>query len=66
MPDKYEPIAHVRMSSAGEWVLHSLEGHCQSVAKLASDFAKLFGGSDWAYLAGLWHDLGAKLSFFEA
>jgi len=66
MSDRHETIAHVRKSSAGEWVLHSLEGHCRSVAKLASDFASPFGGSDWAHLAGLWHDLGAKLSFFEA
>lgn len=61
MSDMKEPIAHVRKSSTGEWVLHSLEEHCRSVAKLASDFANPFGGSDWACLAGLWHDLGKFL-----
>lgn len=61
MSDMKEPIAHVRKSSTGEWVLHSLEEHCRSVAKLASDFANPFGGSGWAYLAGLWHDLGKFL-----
>lgn len=51
-------IAHARQDRNGEWILHSLEEHCQSVARLAADFARPFGGEDWAYLAGLLHDLG--------
>jgi len=48
---------------------HSLEGeppekwqpldvHLENVAKMAAEFAKPFGGDEWAHLAGLWHDLG--------
>ncbi len=35
-----------------------LEEHLQSVAEMAAEFAKPFGGEEWARLAGLWHDLG--------
>ena len=37
---------------------HMLEEHLRSVAKLAKSFADEFGSGEWAYLAGLWHDLG--------
>ncbi len=39
-----------------EW--HGLEEHLEETASLASTFAAPFGSGDWAYLAGLWHDLG--------
>jgi CRISPR-associated endonuclease/helicase Cas3 len=39
-----------------EW--QPLEDHLENVAKLAAEFAKPFGGEEWARLAGLWHDLG--------
>ncbi len=49
-----EPLAH----SGG----HLLVDHLQSVAAIASRFARTWdsaGGSEsWAALAGLWHDLG--------
>lgn len=32
---------------------------------MASDFAARFGGSDWAHLAGLWHDLGKYRPRFQ-
>lgn len=35
-----------------------LEEHLEQVAQLAARFAAPFGGEEWAYLAGLWHDLG--------
>ncbi|MGC1954391.1 MAG: CRISPR-associated endonuclease Cas3'', partial [Gammaproteobacteria bacterium] len=39
--------------------------HLREVARLASDFAARFGGSDWAHLAGLWHDLGKYRPRFQ-
>lgn len=38
-----------------------LEKHLQNVARLAAEFARPFGGEEWAFLAGLWHDLGKEL-----
>jgi len=35
-----------------------LEKHLQNVAEMAAEFARPFGGEQWACLAGLWHDLG--------
>ena len=43
-----------------------LEAHLKNVAKLAADFARPFGGDKWAYLAGLWHDLGKYSDAFQA
>lgn len=37
---------------------HLLEEHLLNVAELAKKFGDEFGSGDWAYLAGLWHDLG--------
>lgn len=49
-----EPLAH----SGG----HLLAAHLQSVAGIAADFSEAFEAASatqrWAYLAGLWHDLG--------
>ena len=39
-----------------EW--HLLEDHLFRTAELARKFGDEFGSGDWAYLAGLWHDLG--------
>jgi CRISPR-associated endonuclease/helicase Cas3 len=55
---------------------HSLEGHpkeqwqpldehLRNVAELAAEFAKPFGGEDWAWIAGLWHDLGKYSDAFQ-
>lgn len=52
-----------------EYYAHSLEGrpqkewqrledHLKNVAKLAREFAEPFGGGEWAYIAGLLHDIG--------
>lgn len=59
-----------------EYYAHSLEGkpqkewqkleeHLQNVAKLAREFAEPFGGGDWAYLAGLLHDIGKCSQEFQ-
>lgn len=39
-----------------EW--QPLEEHLRNVAEMARGFAEPFGGGDWAYVAGLLHDLG--------
>ena len=61
--EKY--IAHVRQALDGQWVIHTLEEHLEGVAKRAEVFATLFGGGDWAALAGFWHDLGKYLDDFQ-
>lgn len=47
-----------------EW--HKLHDHLLSVASLAKKFAREFNSGDWAYLAGLWHDLGKHSADFQA
>ena len=47
----------------GEW--EPLETHLQEVAELSGTFADRFGGKDWGYLAGLWHDLGKYSREFQ-
>lgn len=42
-----------------------LPDHLQSVAKIAYERATYFGGSDWAHLAGLLHDLGKYSEAFQ-
>ncbi|MFW5997004.1 MAG: CRISPR-associated helicase Cas3' [Lentisphaeria bacterium] len=39
-----------------EW--QPLKEHLQNVADKSARFAEDFGAGDWAYIAGLWHDLG--------
>jgi CRISPR-associated endonuclease/helicase Cas3 len=46
-----------------EWQL--LEGHLIKTAQQASDFASAFEASNWAYLTGLWHDLGKYSDEFQ-
>lgn len=63
MNDSY--IAHVKKGNSDEWEVHSLEEHLLGTAKLASSFAEGFSSEDWAYLAGLWHDLGKYSQDFQ-
>jgi CRISPR-associated endonuclease/helicase Cas3 len=51
-------LAHVTKSAGGEYIIHTLEEHLEAVAKMASRFSNEFGGDEWGYLAGKWHDLG--------
>jgi CRISPR-associated endonuclease/helicase Cas3 len=46
-----------------EW--HRLRDHLIRTAELAAEFAEPFGAQDWAYLAGLWHDLGKYSNEFQ-
>lgn len=61
-----EYIAHVRQCKNGNWETHSLEKHLRKVADLAKKFSEPSGSNDWAYLAGLWHDLGKYRPAFQA
>ncbi len=42
-----------------------LEEHLRDVAEMARGFAEEFGAGEWAYLAGLWHDLGKYQDEFQ-
>ena len=48
---------------------HLLASHLRAVARLAADFSELFDAAEptqrWAYLAGLWHDLGKYRPGFQ-
>ncbi|MBF0509347.1 MAG: CRISPR-associated endonuclease Cas3'', partial [Deltaproteobacteria bacterium] len=46
-----------------EW--QRLEHHLTAVAELTRAMADDFGAGDWAYLAGLWHDLGKYSQKFQ-
>jgi CRISPR-associated endonuclease/helicase Cas3 len=62
MKRKY--YAHsVEGKPADKWQL--LGEHLFNVADLARSFADEFGSGDWAYLAGLWHDLGKYSKEFQ-
>ena len=61
-----EYIAHVKREIDGRWKTHLLEEHLYEVAGLAEKFAQSFDSKDWAYLAGLWHDLGKYRPAFQA
>ena len=42
-----------------------LEVHLREVAKLAAEFASAYDAADWAYCAGLWHDVGKYQREFQ-
>jgi CRISPR-associated endonuclease/helicase Cas3 len=44
---------------------HLLDDHLRSVGAQAAKSADAFGASDWARLAGIWHDLGKYRSGFQ-
>ena len=63
-----EYIAHVRQSLpevGDDKEVHKLEDHLRKVARRSEEFAKVFEAGDWAYLAGLWHDLGKYRPAFQ-
>lgn len=63
---EYTFIAHVLPCDDGTFRLHSLEDHLKGVAALAEAFGSKFGSGDWAYVAGLWHDLGKYSKEFQS
>lgn len=60
-----KPLAHVRQDKSGEWYEHLLDEHLRGVAVMAADFASAFESTDWANIAGLWHDLGKYSAEFQ-
>ena len=58
-------IAHVRKDGDG-WVIHSLDEHLREVARRAGLCAAQFHASDWATVAGLWHDFGKYAPAFQS
>lgn len=59
------PIAHIRQTETGEFVIHDLAEHLLGVAKISHGFAAEFKSDEWAYLAGIWHDLGKYRERFQ-
>lgn len=63
-PDQKQFYAHsLKGKPVTQW--QRLEDHLHHVAILASEFAKPFGGDEWARLAGFWHDLGKYSKEFQ-
>lgn len=66
MNTQIQYLAHTRVDTVtGATAQHDLAAHLKAVAELAARHAAGFG-SDWAYLAGLWHDLGKFRPGFQA
>ncbi|MDA0335470.1 MAG: CRISPR-associated endonuclease Cas3'', partial [bacterium] len=64
MTDRSQQFAHsLPERPESEWQL--IEAHLTAVAEKARDNAEPFGAGDWAYLAGLWHDLGKYSDEFQ-
>jgi len=56
-----EPLAHTGPNGEA----HLLHEHLQEVARLAKEFAAPLNSGNWAYIAGLWHDLGKYRPGFQ-
>lgn len=56
--------AHIRKEE-DQWLTQSVEDHCLGVANLATLMAKPFHAESWAYLCGLWHDIGKYSAAFQ-
>ncbi len=59
-------LAHVAARPDGEFRLHDLGDHLESVGELAATFAEPLGSADCARLAGRWHDIGKFQPAFQA
>ena len=63
MPARF--FGHTKPGSPDQADWEPLEDHLGNVAARARDFGSAFGAADWAYLGGLWHDLGKYRSSFQ-
>lgn len=59
-------FGHTKPGSTNPAEWEPLEEHLLNVAGRARDFGEAFGSGDWAYLAGLWHDLGKYRQSFQS
>jgi len=62
MPDNYYGHSLSGMPPS-DW--QPLDDHLRNVAELARSFAESFGAGEWAFWAGLWHDLGKYSKEFQ-
>lgn len=62
--NRQEPVAHVTLRE-GTPLYHALPEHLRCTAEIAASFAESFGSGSWAFLAGLWHDLGKYRGSFQ-
>lgn len=58
-------VAHIRLDDDGRPLFHPLPDHLLGTAELAASHAAPFGGEAWAWLAGMWHDLGKFQEAFQ-
>ncbi len=59
-------LAHATQDNKTKiWRTHSLDEHLSGVAKLAEEFAGVFGNGDWGNAAGFLHDLGKGSDAFQ-
>ena len=64
MANKHYYYAHSKENRPqAEWQL--LEEHLEHVAEISRSFGEKFNAADWAYLAGLWHDIGKYSCEFQ-
>ncbi len=62
MADYY---AHSKPDDSDRSQWHRLEDHLRQTADQARGFASDWGAADWAYFAGLWHDIGKYSDEFQ-
>jgi len=60
-----ELLAHVRQDGNDNWQVHSLKGHLGGTAKLAENFAAVFGLNTLADIVGKVHDYGKASKAFQ-
>lgn len=58
-------IAHTALDGDRRRV-QGLDDHLRGVGAVASRFGSAFGASEWAHLAGLWHDVGKYSEAFQS
>ena len=56
--------AHTPPTSDAAW--DDLPHHLRSVATQSSELARAFGGEEYGFLLGLWHDLGKFTTEFQS
>jgi len=64
--DDAQWVAHSKNDSNGGRSYHGLRDHLEGVAHLSAAHAQPFASREWAYLAGLWHDLGKYRPGFQS